>query len=179
MKYALLISIIVLFNACSVTVDSMIDKSNANKPYRNILIVLPVEKSSLRDFTGQLKQNMENNFKADNKKVEIIYHELSTSSNSKDIFRDIKKSYNTLINDDRKDLVVVFQPLNQNNSESVGDKEGNRKGFRSFKIVATDTKTNTDPWIASINSSNVISKKSFAKKSADLLFQKLKTDGII
>ena len=171
-KQITLFLITILLTSCGVSIKSVVDSSAIEKPYENTLIVIPYEKGSTRNFSNKLKEKIELEFKAEQKRVEVFIFEKESNGLTLNANSGIDRKINDAILNDQKDLLLVFKPTNL---------QYHNGGLQSatYELVGIDTKSKKEVWKATFNSSSSFGPAMFAEKSAKTIFEKLKTDKIL
>src|SRR5690606_37847505 len=98
--------------SCGVSIKSVVDNSLIDKPYNNPLIVIPYEKGSTRNFSNKLKENIEIEFQSEQKPVEIFIFEKTSTGLTLNANSGIDQKINNVIINDKKDLLLIFNPTN-------------------------------------------------------------------
>lgn len=170
-KYFLSLIITILLSSCGASLQTIVDHNAIPKPFENPLIVIPYTSQSF-SFSKNLKNNIELKFQAEDQKIEILFlHQESNTLtlNSNDSFED-KVNY-AIINDD-KDIVFIFKTtgLRYYNSslESI-----------DYEVVGIETNNFKEVWKGTMYSSSTVGPSLFANKCAELLYDKLKIDGVL
>lgn len=171
-KYLLTTLIIATLSSCGVQIKSVVDKSSFTNPYSNPLIVIPYENGVTRNFTDLMKQKIEEKFRADNRKVEILLVEQSRSDLKLNSSADIDAKINAAISSDNKDLILIFKPTKM---------QFYNGGLQSatYLITGTDLKSRREVWKAEFTSSSSFGPSLFADKAATSIYEKLKLDNVI
>jgi hypothetical protein len=169
-KYFTLVFAILILSSCGVTLESVV-QTEVSKKYDSPLIVIPFEYRT-GYFANKLKSNFEEIFAMNNIKVEILLVEISkeelalNSSNGNEI------RINNAITQDKKDIVIIFKPvkLQYYNGELQS---------ASYQITGIDCDTKREVWKANFSSSGSFGPSTFAKLSAQKIFQKLRDDKVL
>ena len=162
---------VLFFVSCGVTIDSIVD-NNLAKSYNNPLMVIPYEKYQTGTFSANLKNNLEKTFSLNNRKIEVLLvasKEEELTLNAED---DISTKINQRINEDNKDIVILFKP-----TELQYYNGGLQKA--TYQIIAVDVMTEREVWKANFSSSGTFGPSTFAQASAEKIYQKLRMDNII
>jgi hypothetical protein len=164
--------IVVAVSSCGVEIKSVVDRSATRNSYSNPLIVIPYENGVTRNFTDLMKQRIEEKFRADNRKVEILLVEQSRGELKLNSTADIDAKINAAISSDNKDLIVIFKPTQM---------QFYNGGLQSatYMITATDLNSRKEVWKAQFTSSSSVGPSLFAKKAATTIYEKLKLDKVI
>lgn len=170
-KYFLVLFTTLLVSGCGVEIKSVVDNSSGNAPYKNPLIVIAYNDDT-KNFTNLLKQKIEDKFKVDKNRVEIITFARSKKELELNSSDDINDKINTAMMNDSKDLILFFNPTKL---------EFYNSGLQSATYVITgkDTKTRREVWKAEFTSSSSFGPSLFAEKAATKIYEKLKMDHII
>jgi len=171
-KYLLTTLVLVTLTSCGVQIKSVVDKSTTTNPYANTLIVIPFEDGVTRNFASILKQKIEEKFRADNRKVEILLVEQSRSELKLNSTADIDAKINAAILRDNKDLILIFRPTKM---------QFYNGGLQSatYLITGMDLKSKREIWKAEFSSSSSFGPSLFADKAATSIYEKLKLDQVI
>ena len=164
--------IILLLSSCGVTLQSVVD-NNLTKTYDNPLLVIPYEKHRTLNFSNNLKKNIEEIYSVNNEKVEVILIEQSSKADlTLNSTNDGEMKINNAITEDGKDIIIVFKPLNlqyyNNALQSI-----------SYQLIGTDIETRREVWKANFSSSGSFGPSTFARASAQKIYQQLKDDRIL
>ncbi len=172
MKQITLIFIWLFISACGVSIKSVVDNSYSKGPYKNTLIIIPYENNVTDNFATALKENLEHLFKSESRRVEIFLVEKKQDELKLNSNNEIDTKINESINNDYKDLIVIFRPTKLSFYNS---------GLQSatYIIVAIDAQSKKEIWKAEFDSSSSFGPTLFAKKSAVTIYEKLKTDNIL
>lgn len=160
---------IAILGGC-VSIDSVANR-NLHKKFSNPLIVIPFEYRT-RKIARNLKDELEEVF-ADNKmnvKVLTLQTEaskLELNSSSKD-----QETLNDEVYKNSRDLVIFFKP-----NEIYYVNGGMQTA--TYILIATDVSTGKEVWKANYKAQGGFGPASLARKSAKLIFQKLKADHIL
>lgn len=170
-KLLILYTIALILSSCGATIHTIVD-ANISQPYQNPLIVIPYQQSRTYNFTNTLKERIEFTFNTHDEKAEVLHLKQANETltlNANDSFED-KINY-AIIHDD-KDLLILFKPKNLHFVDGI---------LRTviYEIVGIDTQTNKEVWKANLNSSSSVGPSLFANKCAQLIYSKLKYDGIL
>lgn len=171
-RYLLTTLILVALSSCGVQIKSVVDKSVTTTPYSNPLIVIPYESGITKNFTSLLKQKIEEKFRTDNRKVEILLVEQSRSELKLNSTADINAKIDSAISSDNKDLILIFRPTKM---------QFYNGGLQSatYLITGTDLKSRREVWKAEFSSSSSFGPSLFADKVATSIYDKLKLDSVI
>ena len=163
---------VVALSSCGVQIKSVVDKSVTTNSYLNPLIVIPYEDGVTRNFTDLVKRKIEEKFRADNRKVEILLVEQSRSELKLNSTADIEAKINAAISSDNKDLILIFKPTKM---------QFYNGGLQSatYLITGTDLKSRKEVWKAEFTSSSSLGPSLFADKAATSIYEKLKLDRVI
>ena len=171
-KFNVFLYLTLLLWSCGASIQSVVDYKAISNPYINPLIVIPYENSKAYTFSKMLKEKIELKFETEAQKVELLFLEQSSNSltlNSKDSFED---KINYAIIDDEKDVVIIFRATDlryyNNSLQSV-----------SYEVVALETEKYREVWKANLSSKSSLGPSLFANKCAELVFEKLKSDGVL
>ena len=171
-KFNVFLYLTLLLWSCGASIQSVVDQKAIPKPYINPLIVIPYENSKAYTFSKILKEKIELKFETEAQKVELLFLEQSSNSltlNSKDSFED---KINYAIIDDEKDVVIIFRATDlryyNNSLQSV-----------SYEVAALETEKYREVWKANLSSKSSLGPSVFANKCAELVFEKLKSDGVL
>ncbi|MEO1260472.1 MAG: hypothetical protein AAFZ15_16875 [Bacteroidota bacterium] len=162
---------LLLFASCGVTLDSVTD-SNLSKSFNNPLIVIPYEQNRTKTFTNNLKVNLQSVFAENNRKVEVILIQSKEEKLTLNAEDDVATLISQRVNNGRKDLVIFFKPT---------ELQYYNGGLQtaSYQIVAIDVVAEKEVWKANFSSSGSFGPSTFARSSAEKIFQKLRSDKII
>lgn len=171
-KYLLATLIVVSVSSCGIQIKSVVDKSVNTNAYSNPLIVIPYENGVTKNFASLLKQKIEEKFRTDNRKVEILLVEQSRNELKLNSTADINARINAAISSDNKDLILVFRPTKL---------QFYNGGLQSatYIITGTDLKSKKEVWKAEFTSGSSFGPSLFADKASTSIYEKLKTDGVI
>jgi hypothetical protein len=163
---------IILLTSCGVSIKSVVDSSAIKEPYKNPLIVIPFEKYSTRNFSEKLKEKLEEEFNNENKKVEFLLVEQKSEKLALNENDDVNSKIDNAIRVDQKDIILIFKPTNLSYYNG---------GLQSatYKLTGIDVNTKKEVWKATFNSSSSFGPALFAEKSAQKIFEKLKTDKVL
>jgi hypothetical protein len=163
---------VVALSSCGVKIKSVVDKSVSTNPYSNLLIVIPYENGVTKNFTNLMKEKIEEKFRADNRKVEILLVEQSRSELKLNSTADIDAKINAAISRDNKDLIVIFRPTKM---------QFYNGGLQSatYLLTGMDLKSRKEVWKAEFTSSSSFGPSLFADKAATSIYEKLKLDRVI
>lgn len=162
----------ILLSSCGASIHSIVDHNAIIKPFENPLVVIPYENYKAFTFSNMLKNKVESKFQTEGQKVEILFLEQqnqSLSLNANDSFED---KINYAIIDDDKDIVIIFRPTNLRYLDG-------RLQSISYEIVGIETVTFKEVWKANLSSSSSLGPSLFADKCAELVYNKLKIDGVL
>lgn len=167
-----LLLISLLLTSC-VHVRSVVDNSGQQEPYSNPLVVINCSDNGIHRYSKELKENLEKEFKAENRNVEILVIEESDNAlilNPKD---DTGQKIKSAISKDRKDLLLVVQPVDlYYNNGSLQ--------LAVFSITGTDARTQKEIWKAQFSTqAGPIGSGMFVKKSARKIYENLKADKVL
>lgn len=170
-KYFLILLVTMLASACGVQIKSVVDHSITDS-YKNPLIVIPFENGVTRNFTSTLKQKIEEKFKAENRKIEILLVEQNRNELKLNSSTDINAKINSAISADSKDLILIFRPTKL---------QFYNGGLQSatYLITGTDVKTRKEIWKAEFTSSSSFGPSLFAEEASRTIYEKLKSDKVI
>ena len=171
-RYLLTTLILVFLSSCGVQIKSVVDNSVTTNTYSNPLIVIPYENGVTKNFTNLLKQKIEEKFRNDNRKVEILLVEQSRNELKLNSTADIDAKINAAISSDNKDLILIFRPTKM---------QFYNGGLQSatYLITGTDLKSRKEVWKAEFSSSSSFGPSLFADKAATSIYDKLKLDRVI
>lgn len=172
-KYILLFLIPLLSASCAVPVESVVNHSLIEQPYSNPLIVIPFRHWSVKGFSNGLKENLEVQFGAEQRNVEILAIELAGNSLTLNANRALEERIKDAVSDGGKDLLLVFQVTNIESSEG---------GYKLFTYEATgiDTRTKKEVWKAHFQAARgSFGYGKMAEKAAEAIYAKLKTDKVL
>lgn len=171
-KQITLFLITLLLTSCGVSIKSVVDSSAIEKPYNNPLIVIPYEKGSTRNFSEKLKEKLGIEFSNANKKVEFLLVEQKSEKLTLNQNDDVNSKIDNAVRTDQKDIVFIFKPTNLSYYNG---------GLQSatYKLTGIDVITKKEVWKAEFNSSSSFGPAMFAEKSAQKIFEKLKTDKVL
>jgi hypothetical protein len=172
MKKIIAVLLFTSLASCGVTIKSVVDNNSRIETFKNSLIVIPFEKGVTKNFVENFKEEIEQLFKQDNKKIEIILFEKSNKTLQLNENSDIDQQINFSINQDDKDLLIIFKPSN------LAFYNGALQSL-TYEIVAIETKSKKEVWKAEFNSNSSFGPALFAKKSAKTIYDKLLTDKIL
>jgi|LSQX01.1.fsa_nt_gb hypothetical protein len=160
-----------LMTSC-ISIKTVVDESAIKEPYKNPLIVILYDKYNTKKFSEKLKTNMELQFRNANIKVEFIFSDLKSSDeltlNQND---DLNTKINNAINNDQKDIVFILKPASisyQNNAK-----------FVNYSLTGIDVVTQKEVWKARFNTSSSFETNGLAKKAAQKILERLKTDKVL
>ncbi|MGE0588170.1 MAG: hypothetical protein AB7O48_06315 [Cyclobacteriaceae bacterium] len=164
--------VVMLLASCGVQINSVVDKTAVATPYLNPLIVIPYENGITANFTSLMKQKIEEKFKADSRKVEVLLVQQSRSELKLNSSTDIDAKINATIASDNKDLIIIFRPTKM---------QFYNGGLQSatYLITGTDLKSRKEVWKAEFTSSSSFGPSLFADKAATSIYEKLKVDRVI
>ena len=172
MKKMLSFLLLISLSSCGVSIKSVVDDNVSKETHKNSLIIIPFEKFVTKNFVENFKEEIELLFKQNNKKVEIILFEKSKKELQLNENSEIDQQINSSINNDNKDLLIIFKPSN------LSFYNGALQSL-TYEIVAIDTKTKKEIWKAEFNSNSSFGPALFSKKSAKIIYDKLLIDKIL
>ena len=171
-KYLIATVLLIIVNGCGVEIKSVVENSTTRDPFTNPLIVIPYEIGKTKAFTAQLTNKIEEKFKLENKKVEILLVEQNRDDLTLNSSDDINTKINMHILQDKKDLILVFKLTHlqyyNNELHSV-----------TYIITGTDLKTKKEIWKAEFSSTSSWGPALFAEKSAISIYEQLKADRVL
>jgi len=163
--------VIFVVSSCGVTLESVV-QTGLTKKYVNPLIVIPHDIYQAAYFAKNLKKNFEETFKLNNQKVEVLLITVSQDNLSLNSSDSNEILINDAISKDKKDLIIIFKPIKlQYNNGALQS--------ASYQLIGVDIETRKEVWKANFNSSGYFGPSTFAKASAQKIFQKLKDDKIL
>ena len=162
--------IIILFSSCGVKLQSVV-QSGLTNVYENPLLVILYGENQTWFFSNDLKNTLEETFSLNHQKVEILLIETSKNKLVLNATDDIEMQINNVIKRDNKDLVIIFKPVR------LGYSNGGLQSA-SYQLIGVDVGTKREVWKADFSSSGSFGPSTFAKASAQKIYQKLKEDRI-
>lgn len=162
-----------LLTGCAVQIESIVDNSLIKQPYKNPLVVIPYEDYSIKEFSNNLKENLEVEFKGDQRKIEVLAIELTGTSLTLNANKRIDQEVQNSMSNDPKDLLLVFQPT---------DIEFSEGGYRVFtyQITGIDTNSKKEVWKANFTATRGnFGAAKMAEQSARMIYEKLITDKVL
>jgi hypothetical protein len=164
--------IVVALSSCGVQIKSVVDKSVTANSYSNPLIVIPYESGVTGNFTDLMKRKIEEKFRADNRKVEVLLVEQNRNEIKLNATAEIDAKINAAISSDNKDLILIFKPTKM---------QFYNGGLQSatYLITGTDLKSRKEVWKAEFTSSSSVGPSLFADKAATTIYERLKQDRVI
>lgn len=172
-KLLLLLIAPLLLTGCAVQLESVVDNSLIKQPYKNPLVVIPYEDYSIKEFSNNLKDDLETTFKGNQRKIEVLAIELIGTSLTLNANKRIDQEVQKSMSNDPKDLLLVFQPTNIEFSEG---------GYRVFtyQITGIDTSTKKEVWKANFTATRGhLGAGKMAEQSARKIYERLVTDKVI
>lgn len=171
-NFLALFLISLLLTSCGVSINSVVDDSGDGHLYSNPLVVIPYGENGTEKFSHRLKDKIEVHFSADEKDVEVFAFERpeqSLSLNTQDRFAE--KIQKAIVNGE-KDLLLIIEPQNlyyNGGSLQVAD----------YQLTGFDTKTGNEVWKANFRSRSYFGPAFFTKKTARIIYERLKTDKVL
>ncbi|MGC4023458.1 MAG: hypothetical protein QM734_16670 [Cyclobacteriaceae bacterium] len=164
--------IVAVLSSCGVQIKSIADGSVAAYPYSNPLIVIPFESGVTKNFTSLLKTKIEDRFKADNRKVEILLVEQKQDEFKLNSTTDINTKINVVTSSNNKDLVLIFMLTKMQFFNGV---------LRSvtYQITGRDLRSKKEVWKAEFTSNSSFGQAVFIDKAATRIYEKLKLDKVL
>lgn len=172
-KIYLLVLIAVLFSSCAVQIESVVDNSLFEKPYTNPLIVLSYDNYNIQRFSNELKENLELQFKAENKKVEVRDFNLMGSALSLNARKGVNQEINDILSNDNKDLLLVFKPTD------ITLENGGYRVF-TYQLTGIDVNSKKEVWKANFTATRGnFGAAKMAEQASEIIYEKLKTDKVL
>ncbi|MEQ8470641.1 MAG: hypothetical protein RIC35_05625 [Marinoscillum sp.] len=146
-------------------------KRGIQKQYNNPLIVIPFDSRTSKIATN-LKSELEKVFSANNHKVSVLTLRVedsklelnSTTENESRLAEEIAQGHN--------DIVIFFRP-----NEIYYVNGGLQTA--TYILVGTDVSSKKEVWKANYKAQGGFGPASLAKKSANIIFNKLQSDNIL
>ena len=158
---------------CGVSSRSVVDREAIKEPYKNPLIVIPYDKGAVQKFSLKLKENIENDFMKDSKKVEVILFESPKKELELNTNNEIDDKINSSVQSNNKDLVIIFKPTNY--SYYNGSLES-----ATYEIVAMDAKTRKEVWKCKLTTKvTIVGLSTMGQKSAKVFYDKVTAEGVL
>lgn len=172
-KLFLLLLAPLLLSGCAVQIESIVDNTLIKQPYTNPLVVISYEDYSIKKFSDNLKNNLESEFKGDQRKIEVLAIALTGTSLTLNAKKRIDQEVQNSMSNDPKDLLLVFQPT---------DIEFSEGGYRMFtyQITGIDTGTRKEVWKANFTAARGhLGAAKMAEQSAKMIYKKLISDKVL
>lgn len=169
-KYFLLLSLIFISTAC-VQFSSVVDKAQRITPYTNVLVIIPYNWDT-EIFSDRLKLSIEERFKVDNKKVEVILAKKEKEKLALNEFSDTEARINATIAKDNKDLILIFKPT------YLGYGNGTLQKV-TYMVTAKDIQTKKEVWKGEFTLHSTFGPSAYAKNIVLKIYDQLKKDQVI
>jgi hypothetical protein len=171
MKAIALLFALLLLESCGVPLKSIVDNSSTRVPYENPLIVIPYQRET-KHLAKKLKENFESLFALEQKKVDVYLLETRKGELKLNETDDSVTKINQTIQQDNKDLILVFKPTN------LFFQNGGLASV-TYQIVANDTRSAREVWKATFISRGTFGPASSSAKSSRSIYDRLKLDKVL
>jgi hypothetical protein len=164
--------ILAVMAGCAPSIKSISGEEVGKKIYSNPIIIIPYVNEAAKNHSARLKENLEALFHTDGRKVEVVTFLQKQESL---ILNDTSEIYSRLdkrVKEDMKDLILVFR------TKSMKVYQGGLLAM-TYMVAATDAVTHKEIWKAECVNENFYSAADFGKKTAAVVYGKLKSDKVL
>ena len=171
-RIAVIFLLCLILSNCGAKIESVVDRSVTDKTYENPLIVIFYKAYSTKNFTKKLKDKLEIEFTNDNQKVAFLLFEQKKDKLELNKSDDINADITQAVQRNQNDIVMIFRPIKLSYYNG---------GLNSatYELTGIDVLTKKEVWKAKLNSNSSFGPALFAEKSAQLIYEKLKSDKIL